>query len=107
MTMSFCLQRILENKTVWMKREAVRFLFAQPSCFLKHFEAGNVFGKRLAAGNFQHIFNRIKQHSVKTYHKEGPACGKIPCDPPSSEARPCQQSCRDGLRMSALQHGIS
>ena len=21
-----------------------------------------------------------------TYHKEGPACGKIPCDPTSSEA---------------------
>lgn len=41
-------------------------------------------------------------YSVMTYHKEGPACGKIPCDPTSSEARPCQQSCRDGLRMSAL-----
>ena len=27
-----------------------------------------------------------------TYHKEGPACGKIPCDPTSSEARPWQQS---------------
>ena len=37
-----------------------------------------------------------------TYQKEGPACGKIPCDPTSSEARPCQQSCRDGLRISAL-----
>ena len=41
-------------------------------------------------------------YSVMTYHKEGPACGKIPCDPTSSEARPCQQSCRDGLRISAL-----
>ena len=28
---------------------------------------------------------RVK-HSVMTYHKEGPACGKIPCDPTSSEA---------------------
>ena len=36
-----------------------------------------------------------------TYHKEGPACGRIPYDPASSEARPCQQSCRDGLRISA------
>ncbi len=41
-------------------------------------------------------------YSVMTYHKEGPACGKIPCDPTSSEARPCQQSCRDGLRISTL-----
>ena len=35
------------------------------------------------------LFNRIKlrsSYSVMTYHKEGPACGKIPCDPTSSEA---------------------
>ena len=25
-------------------------------------------------------------YSVMTYHKEGPACGKIPCDPTSSVA---------------------
>ena len=24
-------------------------------------------------------------YSVMTYHKEGPACGKIPCEPTSSE----------------------
>ena len=24
--------------------------------------------------------------AIMTYHKEGPACGKIPCDPTSSEA---------------------
>ena len=31
-------------------------------------------------------FNCAKQHSVMTYQKEGPACGKIPCGPTSSEA---------------------
>ena len=41
-------------------------------------------------------------YSVMTYHKEGPACGRIPYDSASSVARPCQQSCRDGLRISAL-----
>ena len=27
-----------------------------------------------------------------TYHKEGPACGKIPCDPTSSEASPVSRA---------------
>ena len=40
-----------------------------------------------------------------TYHKGGSACGKIPYDLTSSEARPCQQSNRYELRMSAL-HSI-
>ena len=57
----------------------------------------------LVSGVVQATPDKLRSsYSVMTYHKEGPACGKIPCDPTSSEARPCQQSCRDGLRMSAL-----
>ena len=57
----------------------------------------------LVSGVVQATPDKLRSsYSVMTYHKEGPACGKIPCDPTSSEARPCQQSCRDGLRISAL-----
>ena len=56
----------------------------------------------LVSGVVQATPDKLRSsYSVMTYHKEGPACGKIPCDPTSSEARPCQQSCRDGLRISA------
>ena len=58
-------------------------------------------GDLLVSGVVQATPDKLRSsYSVMTYHKEGPTCGRIPYDPASSEARPCQQSCRDGLRIS-------
>ena len=41
----------------------------------------------LVSGVVQATPDKLRSsYSVMTYHKEGPACGKIPCDPTSSEA---------------------
>ncbi len=41
----------------------------------------------LVSGVVQSTPDKLRSsYSVMTYHKEGPACGKIPCDPTSSEA---------------------
>ena len=44
-------------------------------------------GGLLVSGGVQTPSDKLRSsYSVMTYHKEGPACGKIPCDPTSSEA---------------------
>ena len=41
----------------------------------------------LVSGVVQATPDKLRSsYSVMTYHKEGPACGKIPCDPTSSVA---------------------
>ncbi len=61
----------------------------------------------LVSGVVQATPDKLRSsYSVMTYHKEGPACGKIPCDPTSSEAD-CEYPLdsnkqQSGLRISAL-----
>ena len=56
-------------------------------------------GNILAVFACKHVFFCDSVAIRLWYIEEGSACGRIPYDLTNSEVRPCQKSCRDGLRI--------